>query len=315
MAKNKIQFQTGISLQTFLSQYSTETQCRKALFHWRWPQGFICPECGHDCYCELKRKPLFQCNRCHLQTSVTAGTVFSSTKLPLTTWFLGIYFITQSKVSYSALSLSRTIGVSYNTALLMKHKIQQVMKERDDSQPLTNYVQLDDAYWGGKKRDGIRGRGATGKIPFVAAVSTDEYGHPQKMRFSQVKAFSKKSIDSWASNHLSPSCFITTDGLACFKALRSNGHKHTVIITGGGAASVNIPDFKWVNTMISNVKRAINGTYHAISEKHFPRYLAEFCYRFNRRYNLDQMIDRFCYVAVRTPPLSQRLLRVAEFHT
>jgi len=67
--------------------------------------------------------------------------------------------------------------------------------------------------------------------------------------------------------------------------------------------------------MIANVKMAINGTYHAINEKHFPRYLAEFCYRFNRRYNLDQMIDRLCYVAVRTPPLPQQLLRVAEFHT
>jgi len=246
MAKNKIQFETGISLQTFLSQYGTKTQCRKTLFYWRWPQGFICPECGHAGCCELKRKPLFQYNRCHLQTSVTAGTIFSCTKLPLTTGLLGIYFITQFKVSYSALSLSRIIGISYNTALLMKHKIQQVMKERDDGQPLTNYVQLDDAYWGGKKRDGIRGRGATGKIPFVTAVSTDEYGHPQKMSFSQVKAFSKKAIDSWASNHLSRSCFIVTDDLACFKALKSNGRKHTVIITGGGSASVKIPDFKWI---------------------------------------------------------------------
>jgi hypothetical protein len=98
--------------------------------------------------------------------SLTSKTIFSHTKIPLTTWFLGIYFITQSKVSISALSLKRTVGVSYNTALLMKHKIQQVMKERDDSKPLAQFIKFDDAYWGGKKRDGIRGRGATGKIPF-----------------------------------------------------------------------------------------------------------------------------------------------------
>ncbi len=315
MAKNKVQFQPGISLQSFFSRYGTEAQCRQALFNWRWPEGFICPECGQTRYCELTRRTLYQCNHCHTQTSITAGTIFASTKLPLTTWFLGIYFITQSKVSYSALSLSRTIGVSYNTALLMKHKLQQVMKERDDAQPLSSYVQLDDAYWGGKKRDGKRGRGATGKIPFVAAVSTNELGHPDKMRFSQVKAFSKKCIKAWAAKHLSPNCTVVSDGLSCFTALATAGHQHTAIITGGGPDSVKIPEFKWVNTVISNVKRSLNGTFHAISKKHFPRYISEFCYRFNRRYDLDQMIDRLCYVAVRTPPLPQGLLKEAEFHT
>ncbi|HKJ63881.1 MAG TPA: IS1595 family transposase [Desulfopila sp.] len=124
--------------------------------------------------------------------SVTARTIFDATKLPLTTWFLSIYLVTQSQISISALSLKRTVGVSYNTALLIKHKIQQVMKERDDSKPISaTLVQLDDAYWGGKKRDGRRGRGATGKIPLVAAVSTSENGHPSNMRLSQVLSFSK----------------------------------------------------------------------------------------------------------------------------
>lgn len=314
MSKNKVQFQKGISLQNFLSQFGSEDQCRTALSHWRWPQGFVCPKCGHPGYCELKRRKLFQCNNCRAQVSLTSKTIFSHTKIPLTTWFLGIYFITQSKVSVSALSLKRTIGVSYNTALLMKHKIQQVMKERDDSKPLTQFIQLDDAYWGGKKRDGIRGRGATGKIPFVAAVSTNEHGHPLEMRFSQVEAFSKKSANSWAQHHLAPGCTVVSDGLGCFNVFAETGYKHTAIVTGGGPKSVSIPEFKWVNTIIGNVKKALHGTFHAISEHHFERYLAEFCYRFNRRFNLAEMISRFGYIAVRTPPMSQRLLRVAEFH-
>lgn len=224
MAKNKIQFQEGLSLTHFLSQYGTEAQCRKALFRFRWPDGFKCPECGHCCYCEIKSRKVFQCNKCRTQTSVTASTIFAGTKLPLYIWFLGIYFITQSKVSVSALSLSRTLGVSSNTALLMKHKIQQVMKERDDSKPLTSFVQLDDAYWGGKKRDGIRGRGATGKIPFAAAVSTNEKGHPVAMRFSQVKSFSKMEIKKWAKLHLDPQCQVLTDGLNCFSVLKEVGY-------------------------------------------------------------------------------------------
>lgn len=312
MAKNKIQFQQGLSLQEFITRYGSEQQCRQALLQWKWPKGFQCPRCGHDQYCELSTRLLFQCKQCRTQTSVTAGTIFDSTKLPLTTWFLGIYHITQSKISISALSLKRTIGVSYNTALLMKHKVQQAMKERDDSKPLTCIVQLDDAYWGGKKRDGKRGRGATGKIPFVAAVSINENGHPIAMRFSQVASFSKEAIKSWAQKHLAPGCRVVSDGLSCFQALEEEGINHTIIITGGGSASVQIPELKWVNTIISNVKRSIHGCFHAISENHFPRYLAEYCYRFNRRFDLRQLIPRFFYIALRTPPCPQRLLKAAE---
>jgi len=311
MAKNKIQFQKGFSMQEFISQYGTEQQCRQALIQWRWPQGFQCPVCGHDKHCKLTTRSLFQCNRCRTQTSVTAGTIFDSTKLPLTTWFLAIYQITQSKISVSALSLKRTIGVSYNTALLIKHKVQQAMKERDDSKPLTSFVQLDDAYWGGKKRDGKRGRGATGKIPFVAAVSTNTQGHPIAMKFSQVASFSKDEIKSWAQKHLTPGCTIVSDGLNCFQALKEGGFNHTAIITESCPQSVELPEFKWVNTIISNVKRSIHGCFHAISEHHFSRYLAEYCYRFNRRFDLRQMMPRFCYVALRTEPCPRRILKGA----
>lgn len=315
MAKNKVQFQDGLSLKVFLNQYGTEEQCRNQLLKMRWPKGYSCPECGYNEYCVLKRRQLFQCNRCRHQTSLTAETIFAYTKLPLTTWFLAIYLVTQSKVSVSALSLKRTLGVSYNTALLMKHKIQQVMKERDDSKPLTNYVQLDDAYWGGKKRDGIRGRGATGKIPFIAAITTNKEGHPLQMRFSKVRSFSKAAITAWAQEHLHPTCILVSDCLGCFNALGEKGWKHSAIKTGGGPESVEIPEFKWVNTIIANVKRSLHGTFHAISKHHFSRYLAEFCYRFNRRFELTELIPRFVYVALRTPPMPQRLLMLAETHT
>jgi len=312
MAKNKVQFQPGLSLPEFISQYGSEQQCRQALFQWRWPSGFQCPVCGHGQYYELKSRQLFQCNKCRTQTSLTAGTIFDSTKLPLTIWFLSIYLITQSKISISALSLKRTLGVSYNTALLMKHKVQQTMRERDNSKPLTCIVQLDDAYWGGKKHDGKRGRGATGKIPFVAAVATNEQGHPIAMRLSPVAAFSKEAIKTWARKHLATGCTVVSDGLNCFSALGEEGFHHTVIVTGGGPESVKIPEFKWVNTIISNVKRSIHGCFHAVSVNHFSRYLAEYCYRFNRRFDLRQLIPRFCYVALRTQPYPQRLLKVAE---
>lgn len=188
MSKNKVQFQKGISIHRVMSMYGTEEQCHKRLFNMRWPAGFCCPQCGHDKYCQLKSRPLYQCNQCHRQTSLTAGTLFSGSKLPLTVWFLAIYLLTQEKNGISALELSRQLGVSYNAAWRLKHKLMQAMKERDDEIPLTGFIQLDDAYWGGVRR-GTPGRGAKEKRPFVAAVSLNEQGHPIHMQFSAFEVF------------------------------------------------------------------------------------------------------------------------------
>ena len=312
MAKNQVQFQRGLSLPEFLKQYGSEAQCRNALFQWRWPEGFACPECGHIGYCEIAGRGLYQCHRCHHQTSLNSGTIFEYTKLPLTTWFLGMYFLTQPKNGVSALELKRQLGIGYNAAWRMKHKLLQVMKERDDSRPLVGFIQLDDAYWGGERRGGKRGRGAPGKTPFVAAVQTDEAGHPIAMRFTKVKTFSKQEIVQWAQRHLHAASIVVSDGLSCFAGVEDAGCQHEAIVTGGGPDSVTLEEFNWVNTMIGNVKNSIHGTYHAISEQHLPRYLAEFCYRFNRRFKLENMIPRLGYAAVRTPPMPERLLRVAE---
>lgn len=311
MAKNKIQFQRGLSLTHFLAEYGTEEQCRATLFRFRWPQGFCCPQCGFTGYCEISSRKVYQCNRCHTQTSLISNTIFAATKLPLKAWFLGIYLITQSKDGMSSLNLARTLGVSANAALRLKHKLQQTMKERDDNKPLHDLVLMDDVYWGGKKRDGKRGRGATGKMPFVAALEVSPEGHPLFVKFSQLGGFSKKEIGAWASKHLAPGTLVATDGLSCFPGVSEAACDHEAIITSGPEYD-KFKVFTWLNTMIGNVKKAIHGTYHSISQKHLPRYLAEFCYRFNRRFELGDMIERLIYVALRTPPMPQRLLKLAE---
>jgi len=312
MSKNKIQFQAGYSLFEFFQNYGTEAQCEEALLKWRWPSGFRCHECGCVHYCMIKTRKLYQCNACHHQTSLISGTIFEQTKLPLTTWFLAIHLITQSKTGMSALALKRQIGVSYNTAWSLKHKIMQVMKERDDSKPLSGVIQLDDVYWGGERRGGKRGRGSANKVPFVAAVSLNEEGHPIAMNMNVVKGFRLTEIARWAKQHLQPNSTIISDGLPCFSAVNDAGCNHISIVTGGGPQSVTKKEFAWINTMIGNVKNAITGTYHAINPKHLPRYLAEFCYRHNRRFQLEDMLPRFGYVAVRTPPMPSRLLKLAE---
>jgi transposase-like protein len=310
MARNKVQFQKGLSLVDFLNNYGTEDDCFDSLHQSRWPTGFICPHCGYDKYCRLTIRKLSQCNRCHRQTSLTAGTIFESTKLPLKTWFLGIYFITQDKKGVSTMKLHRQLGISYNAAWRMKHKLMQVMMERDDSQPLSGFVELDDAYMGGERTGCKRGRGAEGKTPFVAAVETTQNNEPVKVKLTVVPGFRKTAIELWAKQHLTEGTTVISDGLACFNAVTDAGCEHERIVCGGGRASVEEPKFYWVNTVLGNLKSAIRSTYHSINQKYVQRYLSEFQYLFNRRFDLEAIIPRLLYMSLRTPPMPEKLLKL-----
>ena len=110
----------------------------------------------------------WQCASCRHQCSVISGTIFESTKLPLTRWFLAMHLLTQAKNNVSALELKRHLGVSYPTAWLVKHKLMEVMRLREDSRQLTGRVEIDDAYLGGEHSGGKTGRGSQNKVPFIA---------------------------------------------------------------------------------------------------------------------------------------------------
>jgi transposase-like protein len=314
MPQNSVQFQKGLSLPKFLESYGTEQQCHDAVFEMRWPDGFVCPDCGNTTYCELETRQLYQCHKCHHQTSLSAGTIFENTKLALTTWYLAIYLLTQHKSGVSALQLSRDLGIGYKAAWMIKHKLMQVMLEHQQGERLSGRVEIDDAYLGGEHA-GIVGRGSPNKVPIIAAVQTTEDKQPVATQLRRVNGFRKTALAHYARTSLQPGCTVWSDGLACFKAIAEAGCTHIPLVTGGGRSSAKHPAFKWVNTMLGNVKNAITGTYHAISKKHAPRYLAEFEYRFNRRYNLPAMIERLAFVAIRTPPMPYRLLTMAESYT
>ena len=107
MKRNPVQFQKGLSIPEFVKHYGSEQQCFEALLKWCWSAGFICPNCGHDRLCQLTARKLQQCNRCHRQTLITAGTIFDSSNLLLTAWIMGIYLLTQAKKGISAMQLHR----------------------------------------------------------------------------------------------------------------------------------------------------------------------------------------------------------------
>ena len=161
---------------------------------------------------------------------------------------------------------------------------------------------MDDAYLGGH-RPGKRGRGAAGKQPFVAVVSTTDDRRPRKIKLLPVKGFRKKEVKRLVAEHLASTARLVTDGLSCWTAAAEAGLEHRAMATGGGKRAAGWSPFRWVNTTLGNVKAAITGTYRRVSPEHAGRYLASYAWRFNRRFQLDSLIPRLVHSAVRTAPL------------
>ena len=156
MSMNKVQFQAGLSMLEFFDLYGTQEKCEAVVRQWRWPQGFVCPGCGTGEHSEFRRgkRLYFQCCSCRHQCSLISGTIFESSKLPLPKWFVAMHMITQSKNGVSALELKRHVGVSWPTAWMMKHKLLEVMFEREERRQLTGRVEIDDSYLGGEHHGG-----------------------------------------------------------------------------------------------------------------------------------------------------------------
>jgi len=309
---NRVQFQPGLSLPAFLKRYSTEAACEASLLLSRWPKGFVCPTCSATRATTFERRGRthWQCGSCHHQTSLRAGTIFDHTRLPLSTWFLALYLLTQSKTNVAALELTRHLGICYRTAWRLKHKVMQAMTEREDSRQLSGFVQIDDAYLGGERNGGKPGRGSENKRPFVVAVATDENGHPGMAVFEPVSGFTKEAMKDWFKRRLNPMAEVYSDGLGAFRAAVDLDHAHTVIDAGGGRAATEVDGARWVNIVMGNVKRALDGTYHAFCFfKYAHRYLGEAMYRFNRRFQMDAMVPRLLVAVARCKPCPERLLR------
>ena len=314
MSQNKVQYQRGLSMPEFFDRYGSPEQCEALVRAWRWPQGFACPRCKGGWHSEFRRQDrlYFQCSACRYQCSLVSGTVFESSKLPLSTWFLAMHLMTQAKNNVSALELKRHLGVSYPTAWLIKHKLMEVMFLREEARQLTGRIEADDAYLGGQRVGGKPGRGSENKVAFVAAVQTTESGQAVVMCLSR-RPFTKQSIEDFAAKSVVAPATLVTDGLGCFTAVRGMGIRHEQHITGGGALSAKHPSFVAVNTALGNLKTALAGTYHAFAfDKYAHRYLGQVQYLFNRRFDLRTILGRLARVTTLARPCPLRAVRAAE---
>lgn len=319
MGINVVQFQKGLSMNQFIERYGTEAKCYRALYRWRWPKGFRCPQCDGRARSRFRRGETvyYQCRGCRHQTTLISGTLLQGSRLPLTQWFQAMYLLSSTKTNLSALELKRHLGVNYKSAWRLKHKIMQAMVEREEPRKLNGFVQIDDAYLGGERNGGKPGRGSENKQPFLIAVQTDEQlEHPTFAVIEPVKAFDDAALKDWIARRLAPECEVYSDGLACFRRLEDAGHAHTTLVTGGGRAATEAAGARWVNVVLANVKRAISGVYHAVRQaKYARRYLAEAAWRFNRRFDLRSLLPRLATALVRCEPCPEPILRAASnFH-
>ena len=273
-------------------QFQSNDNCVQYLEKMKWPNGFICSHCGHDKGIKLRCREVTECSQCHKQISVTSGTLFHGSHLPILKWFWALYFIGSDKGSISALRLSKLIEVNWKTARKILSKVREAMGHRDSIYRLEGVIELDDAFIGGRK-SGKRGRGAEGKVPVIVAC-----GNCNEMAgfiaMKAVKNVDFKSVEEFVKHHLLINQNVRTDA---FKGLRiiDKTQNHDPRVTPSHLVDEWLP---WVHIAISNLKTFLLGTFHGVSRKYLQEYLNEFCYRFNRRFVEKQIPNRLLNLAI-----------------
>ncbi len=283
-------------------RFSDETDCRAYLFALRWPAGFVCPACGGRHGLAIRRD-LWRCKACRRETSVTAGTIFQDSKLPLTIWFRTMWQVTSQKNGMSALGLQRVLGLgSYKTAWAMLHKLRRAMV-RPGRERLRGVVEVDETYWGGEE-ESVRGRGAVEKaLIAVAAQAVPGRGKAiGSIRLRHIPDTNRATLHKFIAQTIEPGSTVVTDGLQSYRDLKGYVHDRQVQQRQPADAEHLLPR---VHRVVSLLKRWLMGTHQgAIAHEHLDDYLDEFTFRFNRRTSASRgkLFYRLAQQAVQVKP-------------
>ena len=295
-----------------LAQYfSSQKVCKEFLKNARWSDGdIICPHCGHH-HCYSRRDGAFRCPNCGCNFSVTVGTIFENTKLPLVKWFLAMYFVSSHRKGISSCQLSRDIRTTQTTAWYMLQKIRSLYAQHGMDVVLTDDVECDESYIGGRetnkhesnKQKGTQGRSLKAKTPVFGMVQRG--GKVIAMKTENTTATTLSPI---IRQFVKPNSRVFTDEYIGYNSLRESEYTHAIVhhrqkeFVSGEAHTNTIEGF-W-----GQLKRMIFGTYHFVSSKYLQRYVDEAVFRYNTR-KLEQsecfitMFDRsigtFTYEDVR----------------
>ena len=286
-----------MNLSQLLKQFSDENAARKYLEALRWPHGAVCPHCSvvgeatklNRMAGSSTRSGVWKCRACRKQFTVTVGSVMEDSHIPLSKWAIAFHLLCASKKGMSAHQLHRMLGIKYESAWFMCHRIRYAMEPSVQPDKLRGTVEVDETYIGGKASNKLKkmgtGRGTVNKIPVVSLIQRGGNVHSMVMPRVTVN-----NIRKVLHERVSRAAKIMTDELSVYDGLEHSfaGHesvKHSAKEYVRGEAHVNT-----VEGYFGLLKRGVMGTYHHWSQQHLHRYLSEFDFRYNARRTDD--VDR-----------------------
>ena len=274
---------TNLDIVTLLTEFHSNEKCLEVLEQLRWPDGVTCPRCQKPTISRIYGRNQFDCNSCRYRFSVTSGTIFHDSHLPLPKWFATIYMMVESKKGVSANQVKRTLKVSYKTAWYLCHRIRAAMAEVNGKK-LSGTVEVDETWVGGKLKGQGQGKGNYKKNKSLVIGIIQRDGN---VRMNVIDKADRKTLHSFIKEHTKPDTeLIITDDWAAYNGIGDQNTKHEVVnhskkewVRGNDIHTNNIENV-W-----SLLKRSVIGAYHKISAKHLDAYLDELEWRFNNRNN------------------------------
>jgi transposase-like protein len=279
-------------------RFHDEGACASYLAKLRWPTGWVCPRCeGRESW--LVRRNRWRCGQCRYEVSVSAGTLFQDSHLPLTTWFRAMWYVTSQKNGVSALGLQRVLGLgSYKTAWAILHKLRRAMV-RPGRDRLNGVVEVDETYWGGEESGAI-GRGSEEKALIIVAAQENGKGIG-RIRLRRIPDLTRASLHGFIAQTIEPGSTVRTDGLQAYREL--SGYAHERQVQRRQAEGEHL--LPRVHRVVSLLKRWLLGTHQgAVGHDHLDAYLDEFTFRFNRRTSASRgkLFYRLVQQAVQVDP-------------
>lgn len=285
-----------LTLDEIQSRFATDEAARAYLEQIRWPDGVVCPHCKNadqTKFYSIKtntkksiRAGLRQCVECKKQFTCTVGTIFEDSHIPLRKWLVAWYLLCSSKKGISSLQIKRMLGLgSYRSALFMMHRIRYALKHPAFSKQLSGTIEMDETYVGGKFKGGGRGRGVVNKTPVVALV--ERGGDVRSMVVERVTG---RNLIAAIREHVEVGSTVVTDDYGAYRKIPKIYTHKSVKHVAKEYARREGDLLVHTNTIEGNfslLKRGIIGTFHQVSKKHLPLYLAEFDHRYNHRKTTD----------------------------